>query len=121
MVELLFSLSTLIGAERATRSAYAGLGPEALIAVLPYLQLPAVSTGLRRSADDPKRVMTDLQKAVVDATGQELPEPVKLRRVSPRNLLMAGLLILMAWALIPALTEVDYAAVWAVLQGADWA
>jgi uncharacterized protein (TIRG00374 family) len=119
-VELLFSLSTQIGAERAARTAHAGLGSEALTAVLPYLQLPAVSAGARRSADDPKRVIAELQQAVVEATGEELPEPVKLRRVSPRNLVMAGLLALMAWALIPALTGVDYAAVWSVLQGADW-
>ena len=119
-VELLFSLSMQIGAERAARTAHAGLGNEALTAVLPYLQLPAVSAGLRRSAEDPKRVMADLQEAVVEVTGQHLPEPVKLRRVSPRNLVMAGLLVLVAWALIPALTGVDYAAVWSVLQGADW-
>ncbi len=50
-VELLFSLSPLIGAERAARTAHAGLGNEALTAVLPYLQLPAVSAGARRSAE----------------------------------------------------------------------
>jgi uncharacterized protein (TIRG00374 family) len=120
VVELLFSLSLLIGAERAVRTATGGLGTDTLASTLPYLQLPAISTKTRKQAEKPKDVMKELQAAVVAATGQQLPEPAKLRRVSVRNLLTTGLLLLVAWAMIPLLTSVDYAAVWAVLQTATW-
>jgi uncharacterized protein (TIRG00374 family) len=57
---------------------------------------------------------------VTEVTGSEPPELVKLRRVTPRNVIMTGLLLLTAWALIPLFTGVDYAEVWAVLKPADW-
>ena len=120
VVELLFSLSLLIGAERAVQTAAAGLEKDTLASTLAYLQLPAISTRTRKQADKPKQVIKELQAAVVAATGQELPEPAKLRRVSGRNLVMTGLLLLVAWALIPLFTGVDYAAVWDVLQTANW-
>lgn len=120
VVELLFSLSLLIGAERAVQTAAAGLGVDTLASTLPYLQLPAISTKTRKQAEEPKDVMKEVQAAVVGATGQKLPDPAKLRRVTPRNLVMSGLLILMASALIPLFTSVDYAAVWEVLETATW-
>lgn len=120
VVELLFSLTLLIGAERAVATAAAGLGKDTLVSILPYLQLPAISSKSRQQAEKPKQLMKQLQASVVAATGQELPEPAKLRRVSGRNLLMTGLLLLVASALIPLVTGVDYAAVWDVLQTANW-
>lgn len=120
VVEFLFSLSLLIGAERAVATATTGLGIEALAETLPYLQLPAISTQTRKQAEKPKAIIKELQAAVVAATGQDLPDPVKLRRVSGRSLLTAGLLVFAAWALIPLLTGVDYAAVWDELQTATW-
>jgi glycosyltransferase 2 family protein len=64
--------------------------------------------------------MTDLQAAVVEATQQQLPEPVKLLRIRGRSLIMSGLLLLTAWALIPLLAGIDYEAVWDILQDAEW-
>jgi uncharacterized protein (TIRG00374 family) len=49
-----------------------------------------------------------------------LPEPVRLRRVTARNLLGAALVFLIASTFIPALAGVDYAQIWSVLQSADW-
>ncbi len=120
VVELLFSLSLLVGAERAVGTAATGLGDDTLALVLPYLQLPAISPRTKDQAENPKDVMKQLQAAMVAATGQELPELAKLRRVTVRNLVMTGLLILVASALIPMLTSIDYAAVWDVLQTANW-
>jgi uncharacterized protein (TIRG00374 family) len=119
-VELLFSLALLVGSARAVSSAVSGLGVDRLAAALPYLQLPAVSRGTRRQADSPKDLMTELQVAVTEATGIDMPEPVKLRRVSGRNVATAALLILAAGALIPMLAGIDFAEVWAVLEDASW-
>ena len=51
---------------------------------------------MSEQADSPKDLMTELQVAVTEATGIDLPEPVKLRRVSGRNVATAALLILAA-------------------------
>ena len=121
VVELLFSLALLVGAERAARSAHDGLGQEALVEALPYLQVPAVSAVNRRQVDKPKKLVADLSEAVLTATGVEKPEPVELRRVSLRSLLAVGLVLLIGSALVPLITGVDYAEIWDVLEGADWA
>jgi uncharacterized protein (TIRG00374 family) len=120
VVELLFSLTLQVGAERAVSTARDGVGDGVLVEILPYLQLPAVSAGTRGRADKPRNVMKELQATVVEATGQPLPEPVKLRRVSGRTLAMTAMIGLAAWALIPLISGIDYAAVWDVLQDADW-
>ena len=120
IVELLFSLAVLVGEERAVRTAIGGLGRERLVAVLPYLQVPAVSPTTRRLTEKPKNLMASLAAKVTEITEAEMPEPVKLRRVTVRNLIMAALLLLVAWALIPLFTSVDYAEIWAVLESADW-
>jgi uncharacterized protein (TIRG00374 family) len=121
VVELLFSLALLVGAERAARSAHDGLGQEGLVEALPYLQVPAVSAVNRRQVDKPKKVVADLSEAVLAATGVEKPEPVELRRVSLKSLVAVGLVLLIGSALIPLITGVDYAEIWDVLEGADWA
>lgn len=120
VVELLFSLALAVGPEEAVRAAHAGLGDDALVAALPYLQVPAVSAPSRRRADKPKEVIAALKDSVITLTGTQPPEPVKLRRVTLRSLLMTGLLLLVAFSLIPALAQIDYAEIWDVLQSADW-
>ena len=120
IVELLFSLAILVGEERAVRTALLGLGRERLVAVLPYLQVPAISPTTRRLTEKPKNLMSSLSSQMTEATESEMPEPVKLRRVTARNVIMAGLLFLVASALIPLFTSVDYAEIWAVLESADW-
>jgi uncharacterized protein (TIRG00374 family) len=119
VVELLYSLATLVGEERAVRTALDGLGNDPLVAALPYLQVAGVSPATRRRAEEPKRLISALSTQIVELTGAEAPEPVKLRRVTLRNVIMAGLLFLVASALIPLFTSVDYAEIWDTLQGAD--
>jgi uncharacterized protein (TIRG00374 family) len=120
IVELLFSSSLLVGEETAVRSAIAGLGKDRVIAALPYLQLPAVSSSIRRLADDSKATVSGLAAQVAAQTDAQLPKPVQLRRVTLRSVLLLGLILLIASALIPALVSVDYAEIWGVLESADW-
>lgn len=120
IVELLVSLSPLIGAERSVVSAVQGLGSDAVSAALPYLQLPGVSRGTRQKVDDPKATIEELKTAVSDVAGLELPDPVKIRRVSIRDLLTAALLLLAVGALVPMIAGIDFAEVWSVLQNASW-
>ena len=120
IVELLFSLTTSVGEERAVRSAVEGLGSERLVAALPYLQLAAVSPASRHLVEKPKDLMTALRAKVAELTGAEMPKPVKLRRVTARSLIMSVLALLIVSALISAFTSVDFDAIWAALQTADW-
>lgn len=117
---LLYSLSVLVGAERAVRTAVEGLGEDRLVAALPYLQLAAMNPATRRLAEKPKETMSVLRSTVSEMTSVALPEPVRLRRVTPRNLLGAALVLLIATTFLPALAGVDYAQIWSVLQSADW-
>jgi glycosyltransferase 2 family protein len=120
VMELLFSLALIVGAERAARSALEGLGRDVLIDRLPYLQLPAISPATRRAAENPKQIMGELVESVLALTETAAPEPVKLRRITLRNLITVALLLLVAFALVPLFTSVDYAEIWQVLQDADW-
>jgi uncharacterized protein (TIRG00374 family) len=120
VAELLFSLAVLVGEERAVGTALRGLGESRLVDVLPYLQLPAVSSSTRRLAQRPKVLMISLADRISELTGVARPEPVKLRRVSVRSLVTAALLLLIAFALIPTFTQVDYAEIWSVLELANW-
>lgn len=120
IVELLFSLSLLVGTERAVSSAIEGLSSEKLVEVLPYVQQPAVSAVNRRRTEEPKKVVHSLKDAIVKATGATASEPVKLRRVTARSVILGALFLLLASALIPLFTSVDYAEIWDVLQSANW-
>jgi uncharacterized protein (TIRG00374 family) len=119
VVELLYSLATAVGEERAVRSALDGLGEEALVAALPYLQVAGISPATRDRSDEPRKLIKAMSEEVVRTTGAELPEPVKLRRVTLRNVVMAALIFLVVSALIPLFTSVDYAEIWQVLQNAN--
>jgi glycosyltransferase 2 family protein len=121
VVELLYGLTILVGEERAVRTALEGLGRERLVAALPYLQLAAVSPNSRRLTEEPKDAMSALSSKATELTEADMPEPVKLRRVTTRSLIMTVLLLLITSALISAFTSVDYAEIWSVLQAANWA
>lgn len=120
VVELLFSTAARFGADRAVQAALAGYGEERLVDALPYLQLPAISSTARRQTDGPKRLIAALTAEITERTGAEQPEPVQLRRVTLRNLVMTVLLLLLATAMIPALTAVDYAEIWGILEDSNW-
>jgi len=120
VVELLFATAVLVGPERAVAAARRGLREADLAAALPYLQLPAISSGTRNRATAPKELVRSLADALAAALEQPLPEPVELRRVSPRTLLLAVLGIVAALAIIPAVGGIDLAAVAEELSGASW-
>jgi uncharacterized membrane protein YbhN (UPF0104 family)/tRNA A-37 threonylcarbamoyl transferase component Bud32 len=119
VVNLLFSLSAVVGTESAVATAALGLGNERLAATLPYLQLPALDRRIRREARKPKALMKDLKEAVVGMTGADAPDAVKLRRVSIGNVLMALLLLVAANTLISQLAGIDFVAVWNIVRDAS--
>ncbi|MCL1602099.1 MAG: flippase-like domain-containing protein [Actinomycetia bacterium] len=120
VTELLASLSNRFGAERAVAVARDGLGNEALIEALPYMQRSAVSTEGRKLLPSKKVFFVGIREEVAAQTGVELPKPAQLTRISWRSIFMFGLTALAAYALVGALVGIDFVAVWEELQSAKW-
>ena len=59
-----------------------------LIAATSYLQKPAFTADLRKSVKDAKVNLDALRTAAAQATGDPLPELVKLQRVKWTSILM---------------------------------
>ncbi len=121
VAELAVSLAARVGVERTVRSAIAALGNSAMIAALPYVQVAAISPATRKSAGDVKDVVKALQDEISTATGTELPEPVKLRRVNVRDLVFTGLMVFAAYFLIKQIAGLDIAQIWDSMKTAEWA
>jgi uncharacterized protein (TIRG00374 family) len=121
VVALLYSLALEVGVHRAVESASNSLGNERLAGVLPYIQMPAIAVQERRRAEKPKDLVKELHEAVAAVTGVEVEEPVQLRRVGVRSLLMSALTLFAVYFLVSQLSEIDFVAVWDVIEGAEWA
>ncbi len=120
VVSLLFSTAVVVGGEDAVAAARAGLGDESMVEAMAYLQVPALTRTERRLVEKPKVLVSDLREAIAAVTGAELPEPAKLRRVRPKDLIMPALSLVAAYALISMLTDIDFVAVWDVMESAAW-
>lgn len=121
VAELLSSLANLFGTERAVTAARQGLGSDALVAALPYLQRSAVSTEGRKAIPSKKSFFADLREEVASQTDVEAPKPAQLTRISWRTIFMFGLTLVAGYALIGMLAGIDFASVWSELQDASWA
>ena len=121
VVSLLYSTAVVVGSEAAVVAARAGIGDTSLIEALPFLQPPALTRVQRQSVTKPKVLVGEIRDAIAEATDTELPEPGKLRRVEWKSLIMPALSLVAAYALIGMLTDIDFAAVWDVVEGATWA
>lgn len=119
-VHLLFTTAVAFGTDRAVSLAIDGLGKEKLASTLGYLQPPALGTKEKRAVKGSSKFLKELRARVSAETGVEIPEPVKLRRISRKGVLTLVLVCFFASALIPLLTGVDYAAIWSSLQSATW-
>ncbi|WP_185749130.1 lysylphosphatidylglycerol synthase domain-containing protein [Humibacillus xanthopallidus] len=120
VARLLFGLAQLVGVDRAVSTAHEALGSERLGAAVAYLQAPALPTWERRHSRAVARELKALRAGVVERTEVQVPEPVKLRRVGPRDVLTLVVLLLFVSAFIPVLAGVDYEQLWAELQDAIW-
>jgi uncharacterized protein (TIRG00374 family) len=118
--ELLLTMAGRFGVDRAVACAQQGLGDDALVAALSYLQEPAISSEGKRQVQHPRALLKEVREAVAEATGTEPPKPAQLRRITWRSILMVALTVVAAYALIGMLSGIDFAAVWEELQDADW-
>jgi len=120
VVSLLFSAAVVVGAENTVVAAQTGIGDDELIAALPYVQVPALTRSQRGMVDKPKALMSELSDAIATATGAAAPEPARLRRVRPKDLIMPALSLIAAYALLGMMADIDFVAVWDVVSNATW-
>ena len=119
VAELLASLATLIGADRAAGSAAAVIGPDGVAAAVPLLQPLALSAGTRRAIARHDGLLTQTRAAAAAASGREDQELARLQRVRPRTLLTIAAAAGAFYFLLPQLAQVGSS--WRAVQSADWA
>jgi len=108
VAELLVACTILVGPERALHKAVdAGWGP-AVGRVLPYLQRAALTPHLRDLARAHEVDLKELRTEAAQATGQDVPEIVPMRRIRPKDLLLTAALILGAYLLISKLASIGF-------------
>lgn len=120
IVSLLYETAVVLGAEAAVATATEIVPEDDLIDALAYLQVPALSTEQRKRVDKPKALLGEIRDAAVEATDAELPEPAKLRRIRPKDLIMPALSLVAIYALVGMLADIDWASVWEVIRDASW-
>jgi glycosyltransferase 2 family protein len=121
VAELLLSTSDLVGQDRAIAAALRGVGNDAVIAALPLLQPPALSSDMhvaRKQRKARNKEIATLRDAAAAAVGAEAPPLQQLYRVSGTNLLMAiGTLI----AVFALLSQVgDPQTFYDTIKSANW-
>jgi uncharacterized membrane protein YbhN (UPF0104 family) len=119
-VQLLAAAAAAVGSDRAIAAAVDSLGNDATAALLPYMQSAALATPLRKAVRGAGVDIDDLRKQVAEAVGADVPELVRLRRMTWWSIIQAGLLVLAAWAVINAFGNVDWSIVRKDLANAAW-
>jgi uncharacterized protein (TIRG00374 family) len=118
---LLAATALAVGPERAVAAAVDSVDVVELAEFLPYLQPPVLGRATRLRLRESTWSIAELVAAAADAIGVPPPAPVPVQRVTPRSLIVAALLTAFAWAFLSWLVGLDFAAIWAELQNADWA
>ncbi len=119
--QLLATTAVLAGPDRAVTAAVDAVGAEKVAALLPYLQAAAFATPLRRALKRADVDVDDLRAAAAAAVEAEPPEPVNLRRVSPRSAIQLALLALASYTILSAASGVDWQEVRTAVDDASWA
>jgi glycosyltransferase 2 family protein len=108
VAELLASLATGVGEDRAVPAAVKVLGAKGVAPAVPLLQPLALSAGTRRAIKrhDGLLTRTRTRSAAAAASGLDTPELVRVQRVRPRNLLTIAALVGVYYILLPQLAKV---------------
>jgi uncharacterized membrane protein YbhN (UPF0104 family) len=120
IISLLYETAAAVDPDTAIAAATAVVPQDRLVDALPYLQVPALTREQRNRIDKPKALVGALRDGLAEATDAELPEPAKLRRIRPKDLIMPALSLIAIYALLGMLADIDFAAVWEIVRDASW-
>jgi uncharacterized protein (TIRG00374 family) len=118
VAELLASLATLAGEDRAVSAAAKVLGAGGVARAVPLLQPLALSAGTRRAVARQPGLLTRTRAHAAAASGQAPGELARVQRVRPRTLLAIATASAAFYILLPELAKVPSS--WHALQSAHW-
>jgi uncharacterized membrane protein YbhN (UPF0104 family) len=118
--QMLVTTAVAADQHRAIRAAIDSLGTEQVAALLPYLQAGALRTPLRNAVKSAGIDVEQFRAHVAEAAEAELPELVKLRRLTWWAVAQILLLGLATFAVISFATTIDWHTLWADLSDAVW-
>ena len=88
VAQLLTTLALLVGPDRAVASGVSSLGSQAMVKALPLVQTVAMGSSTRTALRTHKGLLRQIRELVLKlAPEEELPEPIELRRLTPRTLM----------------------------------
>ena len=120
VAELLTSLASRIGPDRAVTAAAAAIGAGGVATAVPLLQPLALSAGTRRAIKGQDELLKRTRAAAIAASGDDADQDLaRLQRVRPRTLLVIAALAGAFYFLLPQIAQVSNS--WHALQSANWA
>jgi len=118
VAELLASLATLAGEDRAVSAAAGVLGARGVAPSVPLLQPLALSAATRRAIAGHDGLLALTRSKAADASGHPAPELARVQRVRPRTLLAIAAAVGAYYYMLPQLAHVGSS--WRALQSAHW-
>jgi uncharacterized membrane protein YbhN (UPF0104 family) len=118
---LLVTTALLADKDRAVAVALDVIGADGLAELLPYLQPAVLGRATRRAVADGEWKLDDLVQAAIAATDVERPQLEKIQRVTWKSLLLVVGVGALTYFVISKLLNVDFSAIGAELQSANWA
>lgn len=105
IAELLAATYAVVGAEQAVAAAVRGIGAPGLATGLSHLVPVALTRATQSAVKSQPNGLAPLIDATAAACGITEPEFAPIERVKPRTLLMAGLMAVAIYVLLPQLTD----------------
>ena len=88
IVELIASMSVLVGVDRTVRAAVKNLPKEDIVLALAYLNYPSLSSETTRLLKQRKKMLPEIREKLSDTLNVKDIKLVKLQRISTKNLLI---------------------------------
>jgi len=118
VAELLASLATLVGPDRAVSAAVRVLGTGSVAAAVPLLQPLALSAATRRATAGQRGLLARTRSAAAAQSGRPDEQLASVQRVRPRTLLAITAASAAFYILLPELAKA--AGSWRAVLHADW-
>ncbi len=116
--QLLCSLAVAAGAERTVGAAVAAIGPDAVGAALPRLQMTALSGATQASLKEHNGLLEELQQQVIDQSGVGDVQFAALERVNRKMIITIAALAAATYFLFPQFA--DLPSIIDQVQDASW-
>jgi undecaprenyl-diphosphatase len=118
VAELLASLATLAGEDRAVSAAAAVLGPRRIAPSVPLLQPLALSAATRQAIARQHGLLARTRAKAAEASGQAPQDLARVQRVRPRTLLAIAAVSGAFYYVLPKLAQVG--SDWRAMESANW-